>query len=647
MTLLFYPDAGDWVGRIRLGSGFMLSERAESGTFAMSEVAVDDPLSDITVVGHHAFRAVETACSWQTLFRGYFADRSVVRVKEAGLATGVARRWDCTVIDANAVLQFEVVQGSTGKRPAETDTARLAWLLGSSFKGPVSSSDANVLGYDVALDKADYRGQTMADVLADCGSASGANYFAAWDDTNGEYRLHYYRPTRAFNSSSLSISNVLSEVDQDTVYAPSEDVRLHLDPSRQFSGVYYQYGEKDSAVYETSATVLALIGHKRETSEQDGAVRTSAKATAKAGRYLSEAETEVATITCTLRKVPPSRVNLIRAGQRIQVKFTHLPGFTSATWLRVVGRTVAQDGETQEFYRVTLELADPKQVGSRVRHRPQPVPPDTADGSSVAFTRKCFTAAEERDDCQGGLADSFTFGASPPGNTTVLSGSTYFTPGIFVGGGCSSPSVGYSGIITDEQWLEITGTPSADAVGLKVSYTVGTVEGVASGGRLAYGVASAAPSTRRGAFDVLGYCDADSSDSFVVPISLIPTGGYIVIGAGWQCVNGANACSSEVGDPLVTGFANTGRVNITTITVVEVTIDGSGETLWRPLTGSINGTNKTYTLPGWNGRGVPRLRIGPVEYALGVDYTVDRDAGTATFRFAPWSGADLNGRWDV
>lgn len=646
MTLLFYPDAGDWVERIRLGEGFSLTEAAESGLFAMSRVTVDDPLADITIVGHHSFRAVETDCSWQTLYRGFFADRIIKRDKS--YITGAARVWDCSVADANSVLYFEVLRGSDANRPAETDTERLEWLLGSNYKGPIRDDDTYVLGYDVDLDKADYRGQTMADVLSDCATASKANYFAAYDDGIGGYVLHYYRPTRAFYSSDLRISNVLSDVDGSTTFAGSADAQMARDPSRIFSGVYYGYGDKGSYVFASSPTVQAAIGHRRETAETDETIRTATKATAKADRYLEEADTDLDTVSVTVHKVPTDKVNLIRVGQRIQIKMTHLPGLSSFAWMRITRRTVAQDGETQEFYRLDLELADPKQLGKKRRGTPSPVAPDSVDGSSVAFTRNAFESNEERDDCVGGLADSYTYGASPPGATTVKSSSDHFTPGIQVGGGCNSPAVGYSGIITHETWLEITGTPSADATGLKVSYTVGTVEGVAAGGLLFYGVATTPPAApTRGAYTVLGQCSADADDSFVVPLSLVGVGEYIVIGPGWQCGNLGNACSDEVGDPTDTGAGNSGQVQLSTISIVEVTIEGAGNTLWRPLTGDIDGTNRTYVLPDWNGRGVPRLRIGPVEYALGTDYTIDRDALTATFRFSPWTGADLNGRWDT
>lgn len=645
MTLFFYYGSGDFGDQaVRLGTGFSLTECADSGITAMSRVGIDDPTGALDIVGHHAFRVSETACSWPTLFRGYFADRTVKR--EDSLRTGAARRWDSTVVDLNSALSFEVIRGSGGKRPAETDTERLAWLLGSTFLGPVSSDDSAVFGAGVNLDEADYRGQTGIEVVTDCASESGNNWFVAWDETLNAPVLHYYAPTRAFNTCTLKVSNVLADVDGSTVFAPSADWQLNKDPSRVYSGIYYQYGEKYSAEYRTNATVLASIGHKRETLTQDGAVRTAAKAITKADRWLTEAETEFDTISLTLHRVPPETVNLIRAGQRIQVKASHLPGYTSYTYLRITRRTVEQDGDDQLHYRLQLELANPKQGGGK-RKAGNPVPPDAVDGAALAFTRKAFTASEERDDCQGGLADAFSFGNAPPGHTTVMSASNHFTPGIFVGGGCSSPDVGYSGIGTDEQWLEITGTPSADAVAVKVSYTVGTIEGVAAGGLLAYGIAHAAPSTERGAFDVLGYCAADADGSFVVPLSLVTTGDYIVIGPGWQCSNLGNACSSDVGNPVTTGAGNSGRVALSTIGMAEVTVTGSGDMLWRPLDGTIDGSNKTFTLPDWNGRGVPRLRIGPVEYALGTDYTVDRDAGTATFRFAPWADADLNGRWDV
>lgn len=664
MTLLFYPDASDWVGRVRLGPrGFSFTEAAESGTLAMSSIQVDDPGADLAIVGHHGFKAVETACAWRTLFRGYFADRTVRRMDD-GDRTGAARLWDCTVMDANSVLQFEVIRGSTAKRPKETDTQRLAWLLGSGYKGPVSSSDANVLGYGVDMDKADYTGQTMADVLSDCGGASGANYFAAWDDDHDEYRLHYYRPTRSFYSSDLRISNVLSDVDGTTTFAPSIDARLQRDPARVYSGVLYRYGERESYVFRDSATVLAAIGHRREASEQDQAVRTATKATAKADRWLSEAETELDTITVTLHKVPPSRVNLIRAGHRVQVRFSHLPGYSSWTWLRVVRRTVQQDGEDQLHYALTLELADPKQVGARVRHPARTVEPEVEVGETVSLRRAAVEASVERDDGHGGIPDEIGYTNDvPPGPQQILEAVTYSTTYIY--GGCDAGYNQYNGLHHIEQWVEFDPGDLVGVAGIRFTYETSTYEGILGSlysvfPNLEYGYmpADEGPPDSYNQGIVLGNCDAFGG-SFVVPASMLTpdTTNYVFVRAGWRALGGGAICANylvagnlgPLGDAGTPGGGEffSGALEFEGITATTVTVSGTGLIPWRSLEGDIDGSNRVFTLPDWNGKGTPRIAIGPVQYSAGSDFTYDSDAGTVTLNFAPWVGADLQGRWYI
>lgn len=642
--LFFYYGTGDLGNQaVRLGDGFSFTEAAESGIVSMSRVRVDDPGGSLDLVGHHSLNVDETSCSWRRLFTGYFADRTIKRAP--GLQTGVQRIWESNVYDVNSAATFEVIRGSTGKRPKETDTARLAWLLSSGFLGPISTDSSAVFGAGVDLDKADYRGQTVVEVMTDCAQTSGNNWFVAWDQTLNAPVLHYYDPQRAFNTCTIKISNVLSDVDMSTVFCPDNDWSLNKEPSRVYSGVYYEYGEKNSAEYRTDATVLSNIGHKRETEQQDSAVRTAAKADLKADKWLVEARTELETITVSLRKVPPSVVNLIRAGMRIQVKGTHLPGYTSYTYLRITKRTVQQDGETPNYYQLDLELANPKQGGTK-RKRGKQVEPDVTDGSSIAYTRRSFKAQMDRDDCQGGLADAFTYGAAPPGSTHVESACRQFTPGIFVGGGCTSPATGYSGVDTIEQWLEITGSPSSDSLGIKVTVSGSTIEGVAASNNLVWGTAAAAPTTFPGAFFPLGEIPA-AGGSFVVPRAMIATGGFIVIGPGWKAASLGNQCSDTMtgGTPMADGLGNSGSVDLSITSVVEVTIDGTGDSTWKSVTGTIDGSNRTFTLPGWNGRGTPRMRIGAVEYAAGQDYTVDADAGQVTFLFTPWLGSDIRGRW--
>lgn len=655
MTLFFYGSTGDLnTDRIRLGSGFSLTDAAESGVLAMSRVRVDDPSGNLNIVGHHAFRAIETACSWQNLFRGYFADRIVKRADS--MLTGAARLWDCTVYDLNAALQFEVIRGSAAQRPAETDTARLAWLLGSGFTGPISSDDSAVFGADEDLDKQDYRGMTMADVLSDCAQATGANYFVAWDDALGSPVLHYYDPARAFNSSSLSISNVLSDVDGTTVFAPDRDAELTRDPSLVYSGVLYRYGDRDSAfVYETNGTVLAAIGHKRETAQEDPSLSSAAKATRKADKWLTESETELDTISVTLHKVPPAQVNLIRAGQRIQVRFTHLPGYESFTWVRIQRRTVAQDGETQEYYALTLQLSNPKQGGSRVRHKPgrHPDAGPLVTGSSVSLTQR---------ECRN-LFDGFkldpvaTIDYHNPVTKSI--GSLIYDNIAYTTCGCPLGAGGWSGRATYEAWYEYTTGALADNV-VGVRFVVPASNPSFNFGAYQqpylYGWLDTQP-TDVGQSIPLGYVDWIANGAVVdVPRSAINEGGtsYFCISPGWTSAD-AFYCAQDLvdgthgpaGATTSGGEGDSGKVRAPTVTAAYLVLDGtSGLAMWVPGDGAIDGSNALFTLTGWDGTGIPLVKVNGL-LLDGTDYDVDDVATTVTLRVAPQEGDNVTFRYQL
>jgi hypothetical protein len=646
LSQFFYGSSGDLnANRIRLGSGFSLTEAAQNGTYAMSKIVVDDPAGDLDIVGHHSFRAIETACSWETLFRGYFADRTISRA--ASMLTGAARRWDATVYDLNGALQFEIIRGSGAQRPAETDTARLAWLLGSAYLGPISSDSGCVFGAGVDLDKQDYRGMTAADVLSDCAQVSGNNYFVAWSDSVGSPVLHYYDPARAFNDSTLSISNVASDVDESTVFAPDQTASLNRDPSLVYSGLYLQYGDRTSAaVYETSSTVLSAIGHKREYTQQDPSLSTSAKASAKAQKWLHEAEVETDLITVTLYKVPPSKVNLIRAGQRMQVRFTHLPGYESFTWVRVQRRTVEQDGETQQYYRLTLQLSDPKQGGSQVRHRPGHHPDaDTADTAGPSISVTALQSAHDTlvEDAFTGL---FTAG-TPYVGSWISQNTAYTVSGCPLGGGLWGP-----GGETWEAWYTVTISGAADILGLRVQLgALGTILGVAANESLLVGWANAAPTKLNDWFEV-GAIDPAAGGEVWVPGGLVDNGGtnYLVIAPAWIAVQNWAVCgnyiTSNFGGPVVGGEGLSGRAiaaNTSHQTVTAFVGGAAGKTSWVSPAGSgdADGTNDTWTLTSWNGYGIPEARWGAIILSAATDYTYDEVNRTITFREPPPAGTQV------
>ena len=649
MTLFFYYDGSDVGNRVRLGSGFSLTEAAESGLLAMSRVRVDDPAANLTIVGHRSFRVIETACSFQTLYRGYFADRNLKRADS--LRTGSARIWDGTVYDLNGALQFEIIRGAGAKRPQETDTARLAWALGTSFLGPISTDSSNVFGAGVTLDAEDYRGQTLADVLADCAQVSGYNYFVAWDETLNAPVLHYYDPTRAHFSSTLKISNVAADVNGSTVFAPDANATLGRDPSRVFSGVYYQYGDREfAAEYVTNSTVQTAIGHKRETAHLDPSINTSARATAKGTKFLNEAETELDTITCTLYKVPPSAVNLLRAGHRVQVKFSHFPGYTSYTWVRVQRRTVSQDGENAGYYALELQLCNPKQGFTKNRHRPRPREDSETGTGSGTYT------VTQLQSCNDTLVeDAFTglFTAGVPYCGSWISQNTaYTTAGCPLGNGLWGP-----GGITWESWYTVTVSGASGDVGAEVTIgALGTRLGLMdTSGMLLVGWANASPGGLS-EFTPVGLVDPRTGGTVFVPGNLISNGGtnYLVLAPDWRATNNWSICANYISNPasgpVVGGEANSGRGiagNTSTISISAVGGLTAGRAPWvTPIgSGTADGSNKTWTLSDWSGDGIPEARWGAVILSGATDYTVDRDALTVTFRDAPPEGTRVAFRY--
>lgn len=641
--LFFYYGSGDLGNQAVRLSKFRLEEAAEGGTFAMSSIEVDDPSGALDLVGLHNFHVAETACSWQRLFTGYFADRTLKRADS--LLLGASRRWDCSVTDANTALTFEIIRGDSANRPAETDIARLTWWLGSGFTGPIGSATTFIDSTGpVNLDASDYRGRTGYDLLNDCGTASGKNYFVAWNENTNALDVHYYAPSFAINTSSLSISNVLADVDQNTVYCPDIDAQLEEDPSSRWSGVYLAYGTGDSAVYETDAGVLAAIGHKREASEIDPTITTATKATAKAQKYLAQSGTEFKRITVTLRKVPQSQVNLIRAGQRIQVKLTHFPGFTSFTYIRVARRVVEQEPDDQLHYRVTLTLADTKLRPGRGLHDPsggsdEPEPPETDVCQRAAAT---IGAKNNAKDALGVF--SFGVGGSVI-ESAVTQNTAYTIAGCAIGCGMYGP-----GTTDEEAWWPLTESELTSAdVGLLVTVGVaGSRTGQATSGAIIVGIGEGTP-TAVGQYTAVGAVPATSGGTVLIPRSLIGTDTYLVLASGWHAGSAFYRCAEKLidpcGGPVSGGEGGSGQCAVPSVSAGWMQLCKSGWTNWVAGIGAVNGTNRTFTLINWDGHGVPKARVDAVIGSPNDDYTYDSSAKTVTINEAPAAGSKVAFRY--
>jgi hypothetical protein len=359
------PWSVDVSGALRLGSVAGLIERAELGSAGISNVVLDDPdgtlgHSSDAILGLKQIVIDETDCPVgdQRIYSGFVADRTYRRGDS--LITGVARKIDVTLVDANEILTERIMHLGFGAdpaqpcdRPAETDFERIAWLLITGYVRGVFDHGLVASTGPVNMDAYNYEGQKPADIMNDCSQQSGRNHFIYYDEATATYGLFYDFNKAAVYSSSLQISNVLADVDNVTTFAPEPDAELTRDPSRVSAGVYMPFSN-GTTYQERLATAVTYAF--RDAAAPLSNVTTLANADIRAIRYLSENKTEEDRITCTV-KLPKAKVTGIKAGHRIQAKFSHLPGMTSYVWCRITSRTVKQDELTPEFYNVDLEMS--------------------------------------------------------------------------------------------------------------------------------------------------------------------------------------------------------------------------------------------------------------------------------------------------
>jgi hypothetical protein len=336
-----------------------LTERAEALDAAMSGLVVDDDAGSLDVPGLRAFAINETDCSVKRLYSGYVTNRHILRGddKRGSLRISGKRQWDVDLVDYNMTLSRRVIRGSDGNRPAETDVERVQWIIASDYTPTVTDAGLIQTSGPVDMDPVDYRGRYPTDVLADCGNASGKNYFVYFDEPTNHPAFAYFFGTSTLYSSTLRLSNVASDIDSSTTFAAT--CELYRDPSRVFSGVYLKYD--GGSVFRSSSTTEAAF-QRVEVSIDEPDIKSRTKAIALAAKYLTDGAAEDETLTITLQ-LPSTHVNLVQPGQRIQVKFSHIPGYTSFTYARVVSRTVSQAADTDKVYDVVLECKNPKLIG--------------------------------------------------------------------------------------------------------------------------------------------------------------------------------------------------------------------------------------------------------------------------------------------
>lgn len=336
------------------------SMNAEEGSVALSTFEVDDEEAGLDIKGHRTFQWIESSEGSNTnvIWYGYTADRDIDR---GPFRVQRSRRWHVNAADVNSYLTRPIMRGADANRPAETDVARVQWLMSTSEMSGVPDTTYVAATSPVSMDANDYRDQTILSILDDCAQQSGKNYFVFYNGftTPPKLGLFYDFAASSNYSSSVRLTNVLADVDSTTTYAVfNDDLKLNRDPSRVYSDVLLPFvgGE----VYIRRASIGNEFAFRATTAPSVN-VHTTATATARANRYLDDIATEEDRVICSYL-VPLARVNQLVQGQRFQGKFSHLPGLSDWTWLRALKRTVK--AESEEFYRVTLEATPGASVGT-------------------------------------------------------------------------------------------------------------------------------------------------------------------------------------------------------------------------------------------------------------------------------------------
>jgi hypothetical protein len=342
VSLTWTINGTDKSSTIRADPPWSLTECAFRGQVGASRFIIDDTAGSYTPSGQKAITVSESEGGPTRLFTGYIAERKVMR----GSMPPGQRQWEVTVEDLNVLLDDRVITGSDGNRSAETDAARILWLISDASMSPVSTGHIPNTN-TVNMDDVDYRGKRPRDVLEDCAQKSGKNFFVYYDSG---IKLFYDLDTGTNWSADETISDVAADVDDANCFAAINPERT-LDPSRVYSKVRLRY--KGGSATVSNATT-ATNYRTREVYKRYKRIKTSARATEQAQKWLDQAAAEQETISCSI-ECPAEWVNEMLPGMRVQVKLTRL-GISSFTWYRITQRTVTPVNDVR--YRIDFVFAD-------------------------------------------------------------------------------------------------------------------------------------------------------------------------------------------------------------------------------------------------------------------------------------------------
>ena len=318
---------------------------AEEGTVGTSQIVLEDPDGDLVIHGHRLFYVTEDLTLGDVhagqIYVGFTAEHEYSRREDKRL--GLMRIVTVTLRDINTIFERRVGNGKDWDRDEETDVARVTWVEATNEGSLIDDTTYFSTASPTDMDAVDYRGQSFRQVFDDCAQQAKVNKnWFLW--RKGTDHSLWYGPTGTTDfASTIKISNVNADVDGTTVFAPAQDSTLTRDPSRVYSGVFMNYAGTNNSgahVYVQREQTKAAFAARDAVSDVPN-VKSKTKAENRANRYLRSVKTEEDRIETAILVDRP-QANALVAGHRVQVKFSHFPGYTDYVWCRVLHRTIRE-----------------------------------------------------------------------------------------------------------------------------------------------------------------------------------------------------------------------------------------------------------------------------------------------------------------
>lgn len=367
---------GSWTetiaGAIRIGdtSGGEAGEKslpaaASSGAVSSIRVNIDDVDSTVGhaadgIVGLQRWEIDETAApvGQRRLWTGITDDREygdspVLPTIGGNVDIGLA------AADLNAMLSFRrfAPDDDDATRPAETCQARFDAVMASDLASGLLVASSTLVEIPAAkrMDAHKYHGATLGDVLGDIAiQAGGLNHFVRYNETDDQDEVAMFEPnTSTLYSSSFRISNVDADIDDSTTFAPTPGrTTLRRSPGKVGSRIDIPWRRGTERV--TRAATEDDF-YRRDLQAPNATVKSAAKAIEIGADFLYKARGEDDVIECVV-PLPAAHVNDAYEGQRIEVKFRQLRGYTDWRWVRIVDRDPVPWAGSEAGYDVHYKL---------------------------------------------------------------------------------------------------------------------------------------------------------------------------------------------------------------------------------------------------------------------------------------------------